>query len=64
MEGVDLSYNYGKITDYVEGEWVDWYVWDRDPKYYPTNHVDIEIKIEASDDQENILNRFIKIMKK
>lgn len=60
MEGVDLSYNYGKITDYVEGEWVDWYVWDRDPKYYPTNHVDIEIKIEASDDQENILNRFYK----
>ncbi len=51
--------NYGKITDVIKGEWVKTWIWDRDPLYYPTNHVDIEIKIESSDNAELILNRFI-----
>lgn len=54
----EYSENYGSITEFTGGEYVDYWLWDRDPKYYPTNHVNVEIKIEASDYQEEIINRF------
>lgn len=56
----DVHEDYGTITEYTGGKYVDYWLWERDPKYYPTNHVNVEIKIEASDDQENIINRFYK----
>lgn len=55
----DYSFNLGKITDEIEGEWVRWWKWDRNPIYYPTNHVNVEIKIESSDDPQMILDRFV-----
>ena len=60
FEEVTGSENYGSITDFTGGHYVDYWLWERDPNYYPTNHVNVEIKIEASDNQENIINRFYK----
>lgn len=56
----EVSENYGTIEEYTDSEYVDYWLWDRDSMYYPTNHVNVEIKIEASDNQENIINRFYK----
>ena len=58
-DNADNHLDYGYITDKVKGQYVKWYEWDRDPNWYPTNHVDVYIKIEATDDAENIRNRFI-----
>ena len=37
--------NYGYISEDVDGHWVKWWEWDRDPNWYPTNHVIAEMKM-------------------
>lgn len=37
--------NYGLITEKVRGKWVEWWEWNRESLWYPTNHVQLELKL-------------------
>lgn len=51
--------DYGYVNEQIKGTWVEWWEWDRDGKYYPTNHVEIEIKLPIDTiNYEEALNRF------
>ena len=51
--------NYGNIIDKVKGEWVEWWEWDRNPNYYPTNHVALEMKMPIDVDFSEYVNTFV-----
>ena len=53
----DLDYGY--IRDKVKGEWVEWWEWDRDPEWYPTNHVVTEIKMPTDTDFREFTKTFV-----
>ena len=57
--------NYGLITTKIIGEWVQWWVWDRQSIWYPTNHVAIELKMPTNIDfreyTETFVEQFYKI---
>lgn len=50
--------DYGEITDNILGEWVYWLQWDRNPQWYPTNHVEVELKMPSGVDMDNYTNVF------
>lgn len=52
------SINYGEITDNILGEWVYWLQWDRNPQWYPTNHVEVELKMPSGVNLDNYTNVF------
>ena len=51
--------NYGNITTKVKGEWVEWWEWDRNPNYYPTNHVALEMKMPIDVDFTEYADTFV-----
>ena len=51
--------NYGEITGRIHGEWVEYWIWDRNPNYYPTNHVSLEMKMPVDVDFNEYLNIFV-----
>lgn len=51
--------DYGKVTDKIQGEWVEWWEWDRNKIWYPTNHVEVEIKMPSGVNYEDYTKRFI-----
>lgn len=50
---------YGKIGESTEGEWVEWWKWDREKNWYPTNHVDLEMKLPPGVNFSEYVNTFI-----
>lgn len=50
---------YGKIGESTDGEWVEWWKWDRNPIYYPTNHVDLEMKLPPGVNFSEYIDTFI-----
>lgn len=55
----DEIIDYGLITTKIMGEWVEWWEWDRSSVWYPTNHVDIEMKLPIGVNFEDYTDRFI-----
>ena len=51
--------DYGYIRDKVKGEWVEWWEWDRDPEWYPTNHVVTEIKMPTDTNFKEFTKVFV-----
>lgn len=51
--------SYGTITEKTNGEWVEWWKWDRKKNYYPTNHVDLEMKLPPGVNFSEYVNTFI-----
>ena len=56
---VNISKDYGLITDKIKGEWVEWWEWDRNPSYYATNHVELEMKMPIDVDFGEYIDTFI-----
>lgn len=50
---------YGTITEKVEGEWAEWWKWDREKEWYPTNHVDLEMKLPPGVNFSEYIDTFI-----
>ena len=55
----DEDNDYGYISEPVEGKWVEWWEWDRQNIWYPTNHVNLEFKIPAGEDFTQYTNTFV-----
>ena len=55
----DEIIDYGLITTKIMGEWVEWWEWDRSSAWYPTNHVDVEMKLPIGVNFEDYTDRFI-----
>ena len=51
--------NYGLITTKVKGEWVQWWEWDRKSIWYPTNHVDVELKLPTDVNFKEYIETFV-----
>ena len=51
--------DYGLVTEKIQGEWVEWWEWDRDPSYYPTNHVELEMKMPIDVDFSEYIDTFV-----
>ena len=51
--------DYGSITKSTAGEVVEWWEWDRDPIWYPTNHVDVEVKLPAGANFKEYVDTFV-----
>lgn len=51
--------DYGEISDEIIGEWVEWWEWDRKNIWYPTNHVELEMKLPVGVNFEDYIQRFI-----
>ncbi len=51
--------NYGVLDDGSVKQWQTWWQWDRNPQWYPTNHVELELKMPLTTDFEGYTNRFI-----
>ena len=51
-------YDFGSVTDKLDGQWISWYEWDRDKNWYPTNHVDISLEIPSNVDYKDFINLF------
>jgi len=59
LDPEDLIYiDYGFVNDPIKGQWVEWWEWDRDKSYYPTNHVEVEVKIPIDEDYDTYIRRF------
>ena len=41
----DSILDYGNVADPIKGRWVEWFEWDRNPDWYPTNHVEVLTEI-------------------
>ena len=50
---------YGRIGESTEGEWVEWWKWDREKEWYPTNHVDLEMKLPPGVNFSEYVDTFI-----
>lgn len=50
---------YGKITESTAGEWVEWWKWDREKNWYPTNHVDLEMKLPPGVNFSEYVDTFV-----
>ena len=59
LEVTSADYDYGWITDKVAGEWVEYWNWDRKSNWYPTNHVDLEMKIPVGVNITSYVQTFI-----
>ncbi|MBO4622543.1 MAG: hypothetical protein J5691_01515 [Bacilli bacterium] len=59
LEITEAAYDYGYITEDVGGEWVEYWNWERGSIWYPTNHVDLEMKIPVGVDISSYVNTFI-----
>ena len=57
-ENVDFI-NYGTVNEKTNGEWVEWWKWDRKKNYYPTNHVDLEMKLPPGVDFSEYVDTFV-----
>lgn len=55
----DEDNDYGYISEPVSGKWVEWWEWDRQNIWYPTNHVNLEFKIPAGEDFTQYTNTFV-----
>ena len=51
--------DYGEISDEIIGEWVEWWEWDRKNIWYPTKHVELEMKLPVGVNFEDYTQRFI-----
>jgi len=51
--------DYGLITDKIEGTWLEWVKWDRGSQWYPTNHVNLEMKLPAGVDFNSYIDTFV-----
>lgn len=51
-------YDFGSVSEQLDGHWVSWYEWDRPKNWYPTNHVDISVEIPVTIDYETFMNIF------
>lgn len=58
-DDITTSKDYGLITDIIQGEWVEWWEWDRDPSYYATNHVELEIKMPIDVNFKEYIDTFV-----
>ena len=59
LEITSADYDYGYITDKVAGEWIEYWNWERGSEWYPTNHVDLEMKIPVGVDITSYVKTFI-----
>lgn len=59
LEITEATYDYGYITEDVSGEWIEYWNWERGSIWYPTNHVDLEMKIPVGVDISSYVNTFI-----
>ena len=50
--------DYGYIRDAIKGKWYQWWDWERDPNYYPTNHVEVTLSPKNTGDIDKALERF------
>lgn len=50
---------YGTIDEATNGEWVEWWKWDRNKIWYPTNHVDLEMKLPPGVNFSEYIDTFI-----
>lgn len=57
-EPITKFYDYGFVTEQVEGEWREWWEWNRGSQWYPTNHVRVEMKIPTGVDYVEYVERF------
>lgn len=51
--------NYGLVSENTEGEWVEYWKWDRSSNWYPTNHVDLEMKLPPGVNFSEYIDTFI-----
>lgn len=51
-------YDFGSVSEQLDGHWISWYEWDRPKNWYPTNHVDISVEIPVAIDYETFMNIF------
>lgn len=58
-ESDEVVKDYGLIKDKIQGEWVEWWEWDRDPSYYATNHVELEMKMPIDVDFSEYIDTFV-----
>jgi len=50
--------DYGYVKDPVKGKWYQWWEWERDPNYYPTNHIEVTLSPKSSSALNDSLERF------
>lgn len=55
----DPDISYGLVSESTEGEWVEYWKWDRSSNWYPTNHVDLEMKLPPGVNFSEYVNTFI-----
>lgn len=58
-DSVSDTINYGTISETAEGEWVEYWKWDRDKNWYPTNHVDLEMKLPPGVNFSEYVDTFV-----
>lgn len=51
--------DYGYVYELIKGKWYRWWEWNRDPNYYPTNHVEVVLAPKVGTELDNILERFL-----
>lgn len=51
-------YDFGSVTDPIDGQWISWYEWERPRNWYPTNHVDVSLDIPANVNYKDFINLF------
>lgn len=51
--------DYGSVEDKIRGEWIEWYEWNRNPLWYPTNHVTASITIPIDVDYQDFIKQFM-----
>ena len=56
--------DYGSVEDKIKGEWIEWYEWNRNPLWYPTNHVTASITIPIDVDYGDFIKQFMNIFYK
>lgn len=49
---------YGYVKDAIKGKWYQWWEWERDPNYYPTNHIEVTLTPKNAGNAGEILERF------
>ena len=53
-------YDYGKVNEPIEGEWIEWFEWDKPKDWYPTNHVNVAVEIPAGVEYDGFIEEFKK----
>lgn len=51
--------DYGLVSDKIKGEWIEWYEWNRDKSWYPTNHVNACITVPVDVDYSQFIKYFM-----